>query len=49
MFIVYTRILLSFQLFSTMAKRMAGRQLNHENWDNVDESEEAGQFKQVES
>jgi hypothetical protein len=29
------------------AKRMAGQELNHENWDNEDESEEAGQFKQV--
>ncbi len=26
---------------------MAGQELNHENWDNEDESEEAGQFKQV--
>jgi hypothetical protein len=29
------------------AKRMAGQQLNHENWDDAEESEEAGQFKQV--
>ena len=45
MFIFYSRSNFS----AAMAKRMAGRQLNHENWDNVDESEEAGQFKQVES
>jgi NUP50 (Nucleoporin 50 kDa) len=30
-----------------MAKRMAGQQINHENWDDADEPEEAGQFKQV--
>ncbi len=29
------------------AKRMAGQELNHEIWDHEDESEEAGQFKQV--
>lgn len=30
-----------------MAKRLAGSQLNHENWDNDDESEDAGHFKQA--
>jgi hypothetical protein len=30
-----------------MAKRMAGKELNHENWDHDEESEEAGLFKQV--
>ena len=29
------------------AKRAAGRQLNHDNWDDEDEPEEAGVFKQV--
>ena len=29
------------------AKRAAGRQLNHDNWDDEDEPEEACVFKQV--
>jgi len=29
------------------AKRAAGRELNHDNWDDDEEPEEAGVFKQV--
>jgi NUP50 (Nucleoporin 50 kDa) len=36
-----------FEDLKKMAKRMAGQQINHENWDDTDEPEEAGQFKQV--
>ena len=31
----------------TMAKRVAGRDLNHQNWDQEEEAETAGQFKKV--
>jgi nuclear pore complex protein Nup50 len=34
---------LNFQ-FENMAKRNAGSDLNHDNWDEDDESEEAGTF-----
>ena len=30
-----------------MAKRVAGRDLNHQNWDEEEEAETAGHFKKV--
>ena len=30
-----------------MAKRVAGRDLNHQNWDQEEEAETAGHFKKV--
>ena len=30
-----------------MAKRGAGTELNHDNWDQEEESEEAGEFKKA--
>ena len=30
-----------------MAKRVAGRELNHQNWDQEEEAETAGHFKKV--
>ena len=30
-----------------MAKRVAGAQLNHDNWDQEEEAEEQGRFKKV--